>query len=115
MKADQATTGIIANVMSEAVRFDGPGLRATQAISPARPPATPTASATPRWRSKDTAIAVLRKNVDVYPDAFNPHDSLGEALMLKGDREEAIRCYARSLVLNPENTNAIEMLQKLKK
>jgi hypothetical protein len=35
--------------------------------------------------------------------------------MLKGDREEAIRCYARTLVLNPENTNAIEMLQKLKK
>ena len=62
----------------------------------------------------DTAIAILKKNVDVFPSAFNVYDSLGEAYMKKGMKHEAIVNYARSLVYNSENANAIDMLEQLK-
>jgi predicted negative regulator of RcsB-dependent stress response len=42
------------------------------------------------------------------------YDSLGEAYMKKGDKEKAIENYQKSLGLNPNNTNAREMLKKLK-
>jgi CubicO group peptidase (beta-lactamase class C family) len=59
------------------------------------------------------AVDIFKLNVELFPDSFNPHDSLGEAYMQADDKESAIRCYAQSLVLNPGNTNAITMLQKL--
>ncbi len=34
--------------------------------------------------------------------------------MTKGDKEAAIRNYEKSLELNPKNTNAVEMLKKLR-
>ncbi|MCB0258838.1 MAG: tetratricopeptide repeat protein, partial [Calditrichaeota bacterium] len=39
--------------------------------------------------------------------------SLGEAYMVAGDKELAIKNYAKSLELNPKNTNAIYMLQQI--
>lgn len=62
----------------------------------------------------DTAVAVHRKNTETFPESSNAWDSLAETLMKRGDRREAIIHYARSLVLNPDNTHAIEMLQALK-
>jgi D-alanyl-D-alanine-carboxypeptidase/D-alanyl-D-alanine-endopeptidase len=59
------------------------------------------------------ARAVLRANIEAYPDAYNTYDSYGEVCMLMGDTEEAIANYRKSLELNPENTNAVEMLKKL--
>lgn len=59
------------------------------------------------------AIAFLKINADMYPDSFNVYDSLAEAYMLNGDRELAIENYRWSLALNPDNTNAAEMLKKL--
>lgn len=61
------------------------------------------------------AIAMLNLNVETYPNSFNVHDSIAEAYMLNGDTELAIEHYQKSLELNPQNTNAVEMLQKLKK
>jgi cytochrome c-type biogenesis protein CcmH/NrfG len=52
-------------------------------------------------------------NVGIYPQTFNVYDSLGEAYMIKGETELAIKNYARSLELNPGNTNAGEKLKKL--
>ena len=43
---------------------------------------------------------------------FDP-DSLAEAYMNDGDRAQAIANYQRSLQINPRNTNAVKMLQKL--
>jgi tetratricopeptide (TPR) repeat protein len=60
------------------------------------------------------AVAVFRLNVEAFPDYANAYDSLGEAYMVKGDKELAIRNYQRSLELNPQNTNAVEMLKKLR-
>jgi tetratricopeptide (TPR) repeat protein len=59
------------------------------------------------------AIAVCKLNVELFPEAYNPHDSLGEAYMNAGETELAIQSYAKSLELNPENTNAVRQLMKL--
>jgi len=63
----------------------------------------------------DEAIKIFNLNVEEYPDASNPYDSLGEAYMLKGNKKLAIKNYKRSLELNPDNKNAIEMIKKLGK
>ena len=60
------------------------------------------------------AIRVFQKNVEEYPSAWNPYDSLGEAYMKAGQKELAIKNYEKSLELNPQNTNGAEMLKKLK-
>lgn len=60
------------------------------------------------------AIAVFQLNVEAFPDSFNVYDSLGEAYMAHGDRELAIKNYERSIELNPENTNGIRMLERLR-
>ena len=62
----------------------------------------------------DNAIEVFKLNVELFPDAFNPYDSLGEAYMIKGEKELAIKNYEKSVELNPGNTNGIRMLKKLK-
>jgi ketosteroid isomerase-like protein len=60
------------------------------------------------------AIEILKLNVEAYPQSANVYDSLGEAYMINGDKELAIRNYQRAVELNPQNTNAIEMLKKLR-
>src|SRR5262249_25296587 len=45
----------------------------------------------------DEAIAIFRKNVDAHPDSWNVHDSLGEALAIKGDKNEAVSSYTKAL------------------
>jgi pimeloyl-ACP methyl ester carboxylesterase len=61
----------------------------------------------------DDAIALFKLNVEMYPKGFNTYDSLGEAYMAAGDRQAAIANYRKSLALNPENTNAVQMLTRL--
>lgn len=60
------------------------------------------------------AIRVFQLNVEIFPDAFNTYDSLGEAYMEAGDRERAIANYEKLLELNRENSNAVEMLRRLR-
>lgn len=59
------------------------------------------------------AIEVFKLNVDVHPDYANGFDSLGEAYMIDGQGDLAIANYQRSLELDPNNGNALEMLSKL--
>lgn len=60
------------------------------------------------------AIAILKLNVEEYPQVGDPYDSLGEAYMKNGERALAIKNYQRSLELDPKNQNAVDMLKKLK-
>lgn len=60
------------------------------------------------------AIEIYKLNVEAYPQSANVYDSLGEAYMVNGDKELAVRNYQRAVELNPQNTNAIEMLKKLR-
>ena len=66
-----------------------------------------------RAKRTDEAVALFKLNVELYPKSFNTYDSLGEAYMVQGDNEAAIRNYRKSLELNPKHTNAAEMLKKL--
>jgi hypothetical protein len=62
----------------------------------------------------DDAIVILELNVEAFPDGFNTYDSLAESYMIAGRTEEAIANYERSLELNPDNTNAVTMLARLR-
>ncbi|MEX1311647.1 MAG: MBL fold metallo-hydrolase [Candidatus Sulfomarinibacteraceae bacterium] len=62
----------------------------------------------------DDAIAILTLNVEAFPDHFDPYDSLGEAYMRAGRDEPAVANYERSLELNPDNANAVEMLARIR-
>ncbi len=62
----------------------------------------------------DTAIEIFKLNVTAYPTSFNVYDSLGEAYMKAGKTDLAIKNYEKSLQLNPDNKNGLEMLEKLK-
>jgi CubicO group peptidase (beta-lactamase class C family) len=59
------------------------------------------------------AIEVFKLNVNSFPDAYNTYDSLGEAYMINGDVELAIKNYKKSLELNPDNNNAVNKLKEL--
>jgi tetratricopeptide (TPR) repeat protein len=49
----------------------------------------------------------------LYPQDANAYDSLAEAQMLSGDKENAISNFKRSFALNPKNENAKKMIQKI--
>jgi hypothetical protein len=63
----------------------------------------------------DDAIAIFELNVEFFPEAANPYDSLAEAYMLAGKTEQARASYRKSLELDPANTNAAKMLEQLGK
>lgn len=60
------------------------------------------------------AIEIFKLNVEAYPQSANVYDSLGEAYMVNGDRELAVRNYQRAVELDPQNANAAEALKKLR-
>lgn len=59
------------------------------------------------------AIKVFQLGIEFYPQSANVYDSLGEAFMKNGMKQEAIKSYRRSLELNPNNGNAVKTLKKL--
>jgi hypothetical protein len=61
----------------------------------------------------DRAIAAFAVNARVYPRSANTHDSLGEALVAAGRREEAIAAYRRAVALDPEFRSSVEALRRL--
>ena len=61
------------------------------------------------------ALKIFRINTNLYPQAFDTYDSLGEAYLLMGETELGIKNYKKSLELNPKNTNATEALKKAAK
>ena len=63
-------------------------------------------------RAKE-AIEVFKLNVEDHPQSANTWDSLGEAYMVDGNKDQAIKNYQRSIELNPKNAAGIEKLKKL--
>jgi len=61
------------------------------------------------------AIEMLKLNAETYPNSANVYDSIGEAYMIDGNIEMAKENYKKSLEVNPNNTNATQMLEKLQK
>ena len=63
----------------------------------------------------EQAIAIFKLGLKAFPDSFNIYDSLAEAYMKNGENDRAIINYEKSLQLNPENTNAKNMMKKISK
>lgn len=63
----------------------------------------------------DDAIKILLLNVEAFPRDANAYDSLAEAYAAKGEKALAVKNYARSLEINPDNANARERLNTLTK
>jgi CubicO group peptidase (beta-lactamase class C family) len=61
----------------------------------------------------EDAIQVFQLNIEAYPAEANGYDSLAEAYAAKGEKALAIKNYAKSLELDPNNTNAVEKLNQL--
>jgi CubicO group peptidase (beta-lactamase class C family) len=64
-------------------------------------------------KREQDAVEVFKLNVEDYPRSSNTYDSLGEAYMLVGNKELAIRNYRKSVELDPSNAGGIEALKKL--
>ena len=62
----------------------------------------------------DDAIKIFMLNIETYPKVANGYDSLGEAYMIDGDKENAIKYYEKALELYPKMGTAIEALKKLR-
>ncbi len=58
------------------------------------------------------ALALFRLNVELYPNAFNTYDSLGECLLKLDETEEGLSAYRKSLTLNPDNKNAEKIIKR---
>lgn len=66
-----------------------------------------------RLKNIDGAIDIFKHNIKNYPNSFNVYDSMGEAYMVKGEKNLAIINYEKSIALNPDNENGKKMLKKL--
>lgn len=61
----------------------------------------------------EDALKIFKLNTKLYPNAFNTYDSYAECLLKIGNRQAAIENYKKSVELNPNNENAIEILKNL--
>ena len=59
------------------------------------------------------AIKIFALLVSEFPKYPNPYDSLGEAYFINKEYELSIKNYKISLELNPKNTHAVEMIDKI--
>ena len=60
------------------------------------------------------AIEYFRYYTQLYPQSANAYDGLGGACMKAGDMNQAIASYKKSLKLDPDNSNAQNMLKKIR-
>lgn len=59
------------------------------------------------------ALVVFKLATELYPEAPNAWDSLGEAHYAVGERARAAYCYGRTLRLKPADPHASDMLAKI--
>jgi len=52
----------------------------------------------------ENAVEIFSYNIERFPKSFNAHDSLGEAYMIMGNKEKAIKYYRLAVELNPGDT-----------
>jgi tetratricopeptide (TPR) repeat protein len=59
------------------------------------------------------AIEIFKLNVEMFPRAANPYDSLGEAYLASGNKELALANYRRVLELSPGHAGAEAMIKRI--
>jgi CubicO group peptidase (beta-lactamase class C family) len=63
-------------------------------------------------RTKD-AIEIFKLNIEIFPAAPNPYDSLGEAYFKDGQKEPALAAYRKALELSPGNAGVIRAINRI--
>lgn len=63
----------------------------------------------------EKALFVFKLNTKIFPYKPNVYDSLGEAYLENGNYNEALKNYYKVLTIKPDDKNAIEMIEKIKK
>ena len=63
----------------------------------------------------DYAIKIFELNIQEHPNSANAYDSLAEGYFLNNQLELSKINYQKSLELDPKNTNAKEMINRIKK
>ena len=71
------------------------------------------------WRlyrrgSQEDALAVFRRNIELFPDQYIPNESLADALWFHGERETAIGMYEHWLERHPDHEMARRRLVNLR-
>lgn len=59
----------------------------------------------------EEALKIFKLNTELYPSNWNTFDSYGECLLKLNRKDEGIMAYKKSLVLNPNNENAKNILE----
>jgi tetratricopeptide (TPR) repeat protein len=67
-----------------------------------------------RANKTEEAIEIFRLNVEAYPRSANTYDSLAEAYLKAGNREQAIKYYSKALEVDPKFSSSLEALRQLK-
>ena len=62
----------------------------------------------------DKALVFFKKNIENYPQSANAYDSYAEALLAKGDKKNAMINYEKAFQMDPTNTAARDIANKLK-
>jgi len=66
-----------------------------------------------RGGSGERALDIFKLNTRMFPESWNAWDSLGEAHLNLGHKEEAINAYKKSLELNPDNEAAKRLITRI--
>jgi tetratricopeptide (TPR) repeat protein len=66
-------------------------------------------------KNLDSALASTENLIEQFPKAHVFYDIKGSILFLMGRKDESIGSYEKSLSLNPENNEAKQMLEKVKR
>lgn len=62
----------------------------------------------------DEAIKVFRKNVEEYPGSFIANDALAETYLKSGNSKQALKCFKKTLKLNPDYEYGRKMIEQLR-
>ena len=65
--------------------------------------------------SEKMQMAILKKNIELFPESYNPYLLLAMTYEEQGKEESAIKYFEKVLELDPNNSVAIAMLKKLRK
>jgi tetratricopeptide (TPR) repeat protein len=63
----------------------------------------------------DVALAIFEINTKLFPNAWNAHNSYGEALRKKARLKESLASFQKSVQLNPENQFGVNAISELEK
>ena len=68
-----------------------------------------------QMKKADDAVRLFELTVELFPSSWNTYDSLAEAYYEKGEKQEALKLYRKSLELNPANENGKKFVERIEK